>query len=292
MSDPPFDFGLKSFADFWSQAGKAAQQAQEDATRSFTEALKSTIRPAAQADLPVWPGAAVDNAELARASEALAELWKAATELSTGMAKSLAGAGNGLSGAKLDPTVEATFRAMADPRTWLAGAGGMDLVIGAVAQGPQLADLWNAERQQARVMQAWTEMRRRTLEHNAVVMQGWLGAARAFGEEIAGRTKKDGNSPDHKTTLALWAETANRVMLETQRSEPFLQTQAAMIRSGAEFRMAQREMAERWAAQFGFPTRTELDDVHRSLTELRREFRAFRRKHAERGAAPARKSEA
>jgi hypothetical protein len=35
-------------------------------------------------------------------------------------------------------------------------------------------------------------------------------------------------------------------------------------------------MVEHFGKQYGFPTRTELDDVHRTVTELRREIRAMR----------------
>jgi hypothetical protein len=75
----------------------------------------------------------------------------------------------------------------------------------------------------------------------------------------------------------MWTETANRQLLETQRSEPFLKTQAEMIRATTELRMAQQELVEHFGKQYGFPTRTELDDVHRTVTELRRELRAMRR---------------
>ena len=40
--------------------------------------------------------------------------------------------------------------------------------------------------------------------------------------------------------------------------------------------MAQ-ELAAFYSEMFGYPTRTELDDVHRAVTELRREVRAFKR---------------
>jgi polyhydroxyalkanoate synthase subunit PhaE len=80
-----------------------------------------------------------------------------------------------------------------------------------------------------------------------------------------------------KAVLALWAATANRQLLETQRSEPFLATQAAMIRASTELRMAQQELVEHFGRQFGFPTQAELDDVHRTVTGLRREMRTMQR---------------
>jgi hypothetical protein len=50
-----------------------------------------------------------------------------------------------------------------------------------------------------------------------------------------------------------------------------------MIRAVTELRVAQQELVEHFGKQYGFPTRTELDDVHRTVTELRRELRAMRR---------------
>ncbi len=92
--------------------------------------------------------------------------------------------------------------------------------------------------------------------------------------------------------LALWTETANRQLLETQRSEPFLATQAAMIRASTELRMAQQELVEHFGRQFGFPTRTELDDVHRTVTELRREVRAMQREQRGNGVGRTRTGDA
>jgi hypothetical protein len=109
------------------------------------------------------------------------------------------------------------------------------------------------------------------------MLEAWLQAGRRFTEQLAGRTGPDAQTLDAKATLTLWTETANRTLLETQRSEPFLQTQAAMIRATTELRMAQQELVEHFGKQYGFPTRTELDDVHRTVTELRRELRAMKR---------------
>jgi hypothetical protein len=117
-------------------------------------------------------------------------------------------------------------------------------------------------------------VRRRGLEHNAVVLQAWLQAGRRFTEQLAGQSD---TKLDARAALALWTETANQQLLESQRSEAFLQSQAAMIRATTALRMAQQELVEHFGKQYGFPTRTELDDVHRTVTELRRELRALRR---------------
>jgi hypothetical protein len=45
--------------------------------------------------------------------------------------------------------------------------------------------------------------------------------------------------------------------------------------------LAQQEVAAFYSEMFGYPTRAELDDVHRTVTDLRRELRALQRANRE-----------
>ncbi len=51
-----------------------------------------------------------------------------------------------------------------------------------------------------------------------------------------------------------------------------MQSQSALLKASTDLRFAQREVTEYYGQMFGFPTRTELDDVHRTVTELKREY--------------------
>jgi hypothetical protein len=255
---PPSDF-TKPFFDFWK-----AQ------TEAFAQAMVPGKLPAT---FPAGQG------DLGQASQALLELWNAAGSLSTALLAKLPSASG-------NETIEATFRHMLDPRGWLAGGGEMDAVLSRMAEGPRFADLWDMERRYARVMHAWSEMRRRNLEHNVVVLQAWMRAGNSFAKRLSERGS-DQPAPDNKALLALWTEIANAELLETQRSDPFLAAQSAMIRASTDLKVAQQELVEHAGKQYGFPTRTELDDVHLAVTEMRRELRALRRAMREAPAVPA-----
>lgn len=262
----PFDYS-KAITDFWTAQGQALMRAQEQAGKVLAEGVKAV----ASGKIPMMPMMPTDLSagatELAQASKSVMDLWSAATSVCAKLATSIPAASGG------DGIVEATFRKMADPRTWMGATGEMDEVLGRMAEGPRFADLWEAERRYAGVLQAWMNLRRRSLEHNAVTLEAWLRAGRRFTEHLAA----DAKAPDAKAALAIWVDTANRELLETQRSERYLQTQAAMIRATTELRLAQQDLVEHIGKQYGFPTRAELDDVHRTVTELRREMRAMRR---------------
>jgi hypothetical protein len=263
----PLDYS-KAVTDFWSAQGRALLQAQEQVGRALAEGMQA----AASGKIPKMPSMpdnlSAEADDLARAARSVIKLWSAATAACGKLATvfpSIAGGGG---------IAEATLRKMVDPRSWTAAAGGLDEVLGRMAEGPRFADLWEIERRYAGVLQAWMNVRSRGLEHNAVVLQAWLDAARQFAELLAARREQ---SLDAKAALNLWTETANRQLLEAQRSEPFLQSQAALIRATTELRLAQQELVEHFGKQYGFPTRTELDDVHRALTDLRRELRVMQR---------------
>ncbi len=271
---------VKAIADFWAAQGQSFLKAQQQAGKVIAEGMQALV----SGTLPAMPDVSGDiattAADLARATQSVTALWSAATALSGSLAKaSPAGVAPG------DSTVDATFRKMVAPHNWMAGMGEMDEMLGRIAEGPRFADLWEIERRYARVLQAWMTVRRRSLEHNAVLLEAWLKAGSKFSEELAGLAAAGAQQPDPKATLALWTETANKQLLETQHADPFLQAQAAMIRANTELRMAQQELVEHFGKQYGFPTHTELDDVHRTVTELRREMRAMRRE--QRVAAPA-----
>jgi hypothetical protein len=276
---------MKSMTDFWTNQGKAMLEAQEKAARTLTENMQSMMsgKPPTAAMVPTDLGAV--SAEFAHAGDALMQLWSAAasmsSELGGKLTKYVAGAGG-----KQDGVSAAVFNRITDPRQWMAGTGELDDVLTRMAEGPRLADLWDLERRYARVIKSWTELRRRTFEHQRLVLDGWLKAGRRYIEELAGRVGADNKPLEPKRAFQVWTEIANRELLALQRSDSFLRSQRELIRTSTELRLAQQELVEHFGKQYGFPTRTELDDVHRSLTEMRREMRRLRRQVADSNAAP------
>ena len=176
-----------------------------------------------------------------------------------------------------DPVVAEMLGKVFDPRGWVSGMSEMDGALSRMAEGPQLADLWTIERKFAAVFTAWAAMRRRSLEHNTVMLDAWTRAVGAFSAELNRHAEEGRNLGSWREVAALWIETANEILLETQRSDAFLASQREMLKASTDLRLAQQEVAAFYGDLFGLPTRTELDDLHRTVTELRREVRAMRR---------------
>jgi polyhydroxyalkanoate synthase subunit PhaE len=284
------DYG-KALAEMWALGGKAFLEAQQQALRAMREGAAAMGLPAGAATpgaapgaalpamappaaaTPAFPNLAFDAGEIGKAGQALADLWASSNDLAAALARRLP-----QSGADADSTAAATLRRMVDPRVWLGAGDDMEEALQRMAQGPRFADLWDTERRYAKVFQAWMTLRRRGLEHQAVVLEGWTTAARRFADRLAELSSKGQPPPTQQDALNLWIGTANRALLEMQRSERYLDSQARLLKASTELRLAQQEVAEYHGQMFGLPTRTELDDVHRTVTELRRELRATQRR--------------
>src|SRR5258705_3231086 len=153
---------------------------------------------------------------------------------------------------------------------------GMDQALQQLSEGPRLADLWDTERKMLNVFNAWAALRQRSLEHNTIMLEAWLQAAVKLAENLNKRERTEALG-SWRELLALWVETANTALLETQRSDAYLKSQREILKASTDLRLAQQEIAAFYSEMFGYPTRAELDDVHRTVTELRRELRAAQR---------------
>jgi hypothetical protein len=150
-----------------------------------------------------------------------------------------------------------------------------------MAEGPQLADLWQTERRYGALFAAWAALRRAQAEHQAVMLNAWTRAAGTFAKEANDRAERGEGFSSAREMMTRWTETANAVLLEVQRSEAFLASQRVVLKASTDLRLAQQDLSAFLSDFYGQPTRAELDDVHKSLTELRREVRALRRERRE-----------
>jgi polyhydroxyalkanoate synthase subunit PhaE len=145
-----------------------------------------------------------------------------------------------------------------------------------MTEGPRLADAGAAEHRMARLTERWVEFQTASRAYEGVIAAAWLTANQSFAGRLQERL--DGGDAMHPDdALKLWLQSANDTLLETQRSPSFLESQRRLLRCGIEFLLAQREVVENVVEPAGLPTRSEIDEVHRSIHELKRRLRRLER---------------
>lgn len=153
----------------------------------------------------------------------------------------------------------------------------LSAAIERMAQGPQLADLWDFDRKIALAFAAWIDMRTKLVSFNAVASAPWNEASRRFADAMS-KTKTDGAEPPNwRTAFAKWAEISNEELIKNQRTDAFIKAQKELLHAALEYRGRQNEVSDAVTTLFDLPNRRDLDEITRQLTELRREVRAMRR---------------
>ena len=91
------------------------------------------------------------------------------------------------------------------------------------------------------------------------------------------KTRKKRSRPGAKGS-SCWFSIANQTLLETHRSSEFLEAQRKLLRAAMDYRLQLRAVAEEFCETFQIPGRTEVDELARTVHELRREVRALKRR--------------
>jgi hypothetical protein len=201
---------------------------------------------------------------------ALADLWRSWLKLGGSVGGAVPGLG------EPGQIAGETLGRFLDPVS-LALVGGSQVgeTIRRLTEGPRFADLGAIERRMARLMERWLKVQQAARGYEAVVAGAWTEASQRFAEAFQEAARAGKAPAQPKDALKLWLEVANRTLLETHRSERFLAAQAELLRHGMDFLLAERGMVEALVEPAGLPTRTEIDEVHRSVQELKRRVRSL-----------------
>lgn len=179
-----------------------------------------------------------------------------------------------------------TLRRMMDPGQFMfAGSDEVNQTIQKLVEGPEFSDIGRLEREGLKTTREWAELRAASAEYRIITGKAWMRAFQTFSKELAENPEHLKESPSD--LMRRWLDTANTELIATQRTKEFLDAQRKLLRAGIDYRLHARDMIEVWCETHSIPTRTEVDDLHGYVHELRREMRALRKEVATLRAAAA-----
>jgi hypothetical protein len=267
MTSAPWNEMTARWRDLYNEQAKVAQTWMESQAE-----LASTF--AGLGSSEGQSGLTVDPA-------AMAELWK------SGMA--LGSLGNVLPGFESTGIGSETLGKMLDPMSLsLMGGNQVGEAIRRLTEGPRLADAGSIERGMAEVMELYLAVQTAARAYESVVASAWIEANRRFTADLAERFGSKGEVLAAKDAHKVWLAIANDTLMETHRSEPFLDAQRQLLRAGMDFLLAERKFVEQLVEPAGFPTRTEIDELHQTVHTLKQRVRTLEKKAASEAKSPAR----
>ena len=257
----------------------------------FVDAWSSALMQGTEA-MMAKPGEGPDWTEAMREVEANWKLYKQQVEdwqktvgrqMATGEDKE-----------SLDGIADETLRKMLDPTQFLAaGTDEVNQAIQRLVEGPEFTDIGTLERQVLKATKEWVALRQASAAFKAVTAAAWTRAFDTFQQATMADPSLMKQGP--RAVLDRWLKVANDELIRTQRTDAFLTAQRNLLKAGVDYRLKSRALIEVWCETHSIPTRSEIDDVHRILHDMRAQIRDLKSRlvaaEARRpAAAPRRKS--
>ena len=104
--------------------------------------------------------------------------------------------------------------------------------------------------------------------------------ARAFGElmrELVSSEEKGKTIQNWRQFVQVWSSLFDRVFAETFRSQETLEIQSKFLNAAMSYRLNQQQLMEVFLKMNNPPTRSEVDEVHRSIYEMRKEIKSLKK---------------
>lgn len=250
MSNPKDDF--EKMNEFWQEGQSAFFKAQSELAENFGKSLSDAFKEnGSEMKMPdslVWQN--------------FANAWKPSWDPSD-MLKYQTGF-SGFEGVSDD------LFALLDPTTWMKTAPEqLNQILQNIAQGPKFADLATPQFDVAEIAQETLDFQQSAADFSGVLYKTWTRVFEKYSKKFSIEDLQSGNV---QKALDEWVKIANAELLDMQRKKEFLNAQRGLLRSGVKIKKRQQENAENWAASYQMPTRTEVDDLAKTVYELKREL--------------------
>jgi polyhydroxyalkanoate synthase subunit PhaE len=251
---------------------------------TWMEASRRFLEPSGGQGDPT--AAMAGGAEMSEAVARAEETWKLCQRQAGDWVKASSHWLQGRKSEAAEGIADETLKRMLDPTRFLyAGTDEINQAIQRLVEGPEFADIGTIERQMLKATREWMALRGASAAYRAVTASAWSRAFQSFTQEVAKEPKL--MQAGFRPVLDRWLAVANDELIRTQRTEGFLNAQRELLAAGVDYRLKERELVEVWCETHSMPTRTEVDDLHRTVHALRTQVRALTARLAAAEAKPA-----
>lgn len=174
-----------------------------------------------------------------------------------------------------------TLEDISNPYSWLKFSNSnIEEGLKRFSEGPLFSGISDLDNRLAKAMDGWLDLGEKNNDYYEVLLKRWMIAYEVFIDAIGNMSEEEKKSISPKQLVELWSTIADKELMEMHRSEEFLQAQKNLIRANAEYRLQEQSVAEVICEAMHIPTRQEVDDLHKTVTELRRELRSLKKQTA------------
>ncbi len=129
----------------------------------------------------------------------------------------------------------------------------------------------------AAASEAWAKLYPASLDYQMLLTEIQIKAFEALMPELIALAKKGETVQDWQQFQQLWGRTADQVFEQAFCSEANLKIRGKFLNAVNRYKLHQQELMELWMKSLNMPLRSEVDEMHKSIYELRKELKSLKK---------------
>lgn len=155
--------------------------------------------------------------------------------------------------------------------------GAYDQTFGKLTNSPGFGFTRELEKKAQTAFESWQGMQQASYDYQAVMADAWAGVFREVLQEIKDRIEQGKPIDSLRGLVRLWVDSADRSFDKVLRSDAYRQAQGSFVNAYMTYRIDEQRLFEELMKSSYVPTRSEVDEAHRSIHDLRREVRSLKK---------------
>jgi class III poly(R)-hydroxyalkanoic acid synthase PhaE subunit len=130
-------------------------------------------------------------------------------------------------------------------------------------------------------LEAWFSLQQASFDYQLVLLEVWLKSIEEFLRVLLTLTENGETIQHWQPLLQVWSQLFDRTFEQTFQSDRALQRQGKFLKAAITFRQQQQQLMNTVLKWNDLPTRSEVDEIHRNIYELRKEMKCLKQAFAE-----------
>jgi polyhydroxyalkanoate synthase subunit PhaE len=123
---------------------------------------------------------------------------------------------------------------------------------------------------------AWSQLYRASLDYQIVLGDIQVKSFEALMKALVNKAEKGETIEDWKQFQALWSQIADDVFAEAFCEEKNLKIRGKFLNALNLYRIEQHKLLEQSLQMMNLPTRSEIDELHKTVYELKKEIKTLK----------------
>src|SRR5919106_514261 len=156
-----------------------------------------------------------------------------------------------------------------------------DQTFGRLMQSPGLGSTRELNDKFAKTFATWQEWREASTEYYVIMVEAATRVLEKALQEIGSMAERGETIQSLRQWAQPFEKVADPVLTEIFASDKFVQAQARVLNAAMAYWLCRREIVEEFLKFGDMPTRSEVDEIHQTLYEQRKEIKALKKVLAE-----------